>query len=82
MVLRLDDTHLQFRDQVRKLGVLLDLSLSWESQIAAMSRSAFNQLRLITQCCPYLDKDSFRTLVHSPVISHIDCCNALMSGFP
>ena len=63
MVSRLDGTLLQFRDQVHNLGVFVDPSLSWESQIAAMSRSPFNQLRLITQLRSYLDEDSLRTLM-------------------
>ena len=37
VVTRLDGTALPFRDQVCNLGVLLDLALSWESQIVAVS---------------------------------------------
>ena len=39
---RLDGVDLPLRDQVQNLGVILDLSVSWDSQVAAMSGSVFN----------------------------------------
>lgn len=44
------------KDQVLTLGVLLDTPFSMEAQIFRMARSAFWQLLLITQVCPYLDR--------------------------
>ena len=82
MVPKLDDTLLQFRDQVRNFGILLDPALSQESHIAIVSRSTFNQIRLIAQLHPYLDEDSLRTLVQALVISQTDYCSALHVGLP
>ena len=66
VVSRLDGAPLQCRGQAQNLGILLDPYLSWESQIAAVSRSAFNQLRLIVHLRPYLDEDSLRTFAAGP----------------
>lgn len=80
------DSVLPFRDQVHNLGVLMDLSPSWGSQIAVMSRAAFNQMRCIAQFHPFLNKVSLRTLVHARVISHINyyktLCGASLEIFP
>ena len=62
--------------------MLLDPALSWDPQIAAVSRAAFNQLRLISQFCPYLDKGALRMLVYTLVISRINYCNAVYVGLP
>ena len=61
---------------MHKLDILLDPALSWDSQIAAVSRSAFTQCMVITQPRPYL----VRTLAQALVISRIDYCNALYMG--
>lgn len=64
------------------LDILLELTLSWVSQIVAMSRSAFNQLRLIAQFRSYLDKGFLRDLVQALVIFLINYCNAIYMGLP
>ncbi|KAF7246231.1 Transcription initiation factor TFIID subunit 4B [Varanus komodoensis] len=68
--------------KVRSLGVLLDLELSLEAQVTAAARSAFLQLRLIHQLCPYLEYDCLATVTHALVTSHLDFCNALYVGLP
>ena len=70
------------KDQIHKLGVLLDSALSTEKQISAMARSAFLNLQQIAQFWPYLDRKSLMTLIHSLLISRINCCNALCVGLP
>ena len=82
LISRLDGSALWFRYQVCTLGILLDPALCWESQVATMSRSAFHQLRLIAQLCPYLDERSVRTLMQALVISGIDYCNVHYMGLP
>lgn len=49
---KVDGVTLHLRDQVQNLGVH-GSSSSWESDIVTVTRSVFNQLRLITQLCPY-----------------------------
>lgn len=52
---RLDGTDLLLSDRVWNLEALLDPAIFWDSQVAAGSKSAFNQLRLIAQLCTYLN---------------------------
>ena len=44
--------------------------------------SAFHQLRLVAQLCPYLDRDNLASVVHALVTSKLDYCNALYVGLP
>lgn len=52
---RLDGVILQHNDCIHNMCVLLDLVLSMEHQIPAVSRSTFHQLSLIAQLYSYLD---------------------------
>lgn len=61
--------------------MLLDPTLSWDSQIVTMSRLAFNQFRLIALLCPYLDKVAFRMFMHCSSWSRINYCNTIYLGF-
>ncbi|KAF7247742.1 thiamine pyrophosphokinase 1 [Varanus komodoensis] len=78
----LNGVALPLRDKVRSLGVLLDPELSLEAQVTAAARSAFLQLRLIHQLCPYLEYDCLATVTHALVTSRLDFCNALYVGLP
>ena len=78
----LDSVVHLFRDQAHNLDIFLYLAVSWYSQTASIFRSAFNQLRLITQLCPYSDKGLLRTLVHALAISQINYCNAVYVVHP
>ena len=71
IISRLGSIVLLFRGQVHNLSLLLDPTLSYDSQVADMSRSTFNQLRLIAQIHPYLDEGSLRMLMQTLVISWI-----------
>ncbi|KAF7243586.1 putative RNA-directed DNA polymerase from transposon BS, partial [Varanus komodoensis] len=78
----LNGVALPLRDKVRSLGVLLDPELSLEAQVTAVARSAFFQLWLIHQLCPYLEYDCLVTVTHALVTSHLYFCNALYVGLP
>ena len=82
IVPRLDGIVLPLRTKFLEFGILLDLALSGNSQIAAMSRSTFDQLQLIVQLHPFLENGSLRTLVQALVISQINYCNALYRRLP
>ncbi|KAF7250783.1 Cullin-5 [Varanus komodoensis] len=73
---------LPLRDKVRSLGVLLDPELSLETQVTAVARSAFLQLRLIHQLRPYLEYNCLVTVTHALVTFRLDFCNALYVGLP
>ncbi|KAF7249404.1 5-hydroxytryptamine receptor 4, partial [Varanus komodoensis] len=78
----LNGVALLLRDRVRSLGVLLDPELSLEAQVTAVARSAFLQLQLIHQLCPFLENDCLATVIHALVTSRLDFCNALYVGLP
>ncbi|KAF7245550.1 hypothetical protein EYD10_08337 [Varanus komodoensis] len=78
----LNRVALPLRDKVRSMGVLLDPELSLEAQLTAVARSAFFQLRLIHQLCPYLENDCLVTVTHMLVTSRLDFCNTLYVGLP
>ncbi|KAF7236187.1 putative RNA-directed DNA polymerase from transposon BS [Varanus komodoensis] len=80
--LALNGVALPLRDKVCSLGVLLDPELSLEAQVTAVARSAFLQLQLINQLCPYLEYDCLATVTHALVTSRLDFCNALYVGLP
>ncbi|KAF7254666.1 Gastrin-releasing peptide receptor [Varanus komodoensis] len=64
------------------IRVLLDPELSLEAQVTAVARSAFLQLQLIHQLCPFLENDCLVTVTHVLVTSRLDFCNALFLGLP
>ncbi|KAF7244380.1 putative RNA-directed DNA polymerase from transposon BS [Varanus komodoensis] len=78
----LNGVALPLRDKVRSLGVLLDPELSLEAQVTAVARSAFLQLWLIHQLCPYLEYNCLVTVTHALVTSRLDFCNTLYVGLP
>ncbi|XP_058013047.1 uncharacterized protein LOC131185023 [Ahaetulla prasina] len=69
-------------ERVRNLGVLLDGRLSFDDHVAAVSRRAFHQVRLVRQLRPFLDRDALCTVTHALVMSRLDYCNALYMGLP
>ncbi|KAF7237070.1 Semaphorin-4D [Varanus komodoensis] len=71
-----------FYDSIHTLGLVLDPELPLESQVTAVARSAFLQLRLVYQLCPYLDEHCLATVTHALVTSRMDYCNALYLGLP
>ncbi|KAF7234544.1 hypothetical protein EYD10_18427 [Varanus komodoensis] len=56
---------LPLRDRVHSLGMLLDSELSLEAQVTAVATSAFLQLRLIHQLCPFLENDYMAKVTHA-----------------
>ncbi|XP_061489769.1 uncharacterized protein LOC133387924 [Rhineura floridana] len=78
----LNGVRLPLKDQVRSLGVILDSQLSMEAQISAVSWAAWYQLHLIQKLRPYLPVHLLPQVVHAPVSSRLDYCNALYVGLP
>ncbi|KAF7250284.1 Band 4.1-like protein 4A [Varanus komodoensis] len=71
-----------YADRVCSLGVLLDPELLLDTQVTAVARSAFHQLQLIHQLCPYLEDNCLATVTHALVTSRLDFCNMLYVGLP
>jgi len=65
---------------VRNLGVMFDSSLSFQSHINSLTKSAFFHLRRIVQLRPFISANDAKTLIHAFVSSRLDYCNALFIG--
>ena len=78
----LDRVTLPLKTQVHSLGVLLNSALSLDTEVSAVARSAFAQLKLVRQLCPFLEMLDLATVTHALVTSQLDCCNTLYVGLP
>ena len=83
------DSSIYFRDiklsnteSARNLGVTFDSSLTFNSHIASVCRSAFFFIRQLRQLRSSLDFDSSVILANSIIHTKLDYCNSLFSGLP
>ena len=71
----LDEVTLPLKTHVCSLCVLLDSSLSLDAQVLAVARSAFAQLKLVSQLHLFLEMSDLATVAHALVTSRLDYCN-------
>ncbi|XP_067665016.1 uncharacterized protein [Haliotis asinina] len=69
-------------DKARNLGFIFDSSLRAESQVSKVCKTAFYNIRNISQVRRFLNVEFAATLVQSCVLSHLDYFNALLYGIP
>lgn len=62
--------------------VLVDPGLLLDKQMAAVAKSAFYQLQLISQLQPFLNRKVPATVVHGLITSRLDYCNVGYMGLP
>ncbi|KAI2646354.1 putative RNA-directed DNA polymerase from transposon BS [Labeo rohita] len=75
-------SHIKTSTSVKNLGVILDSTLSFQSHIKSVTKSAFFHLRRIAQLRPFISTKDAETVIHAFVSSRIDFCNALFIGLP
>ena len=68
--------------EVRNLGVIFDPSLSFQSHIKSVTKSAFHHLKNISRLRSSLSDSVTETLIHAFVTSRLDYCNGVLSGVP
>ena len=69
IVLLVDGVSICPSPEVRNLGVILDSTLSFQSHIKSMTKSAFFHLRNISRLRPYLSDSVTETLIHAFISS-------------
>ena len=67
---------------VKNLGCLLDSSLTFESHIKLVTKTAFYHLRNIARLRPMLSDTDAKMLINAFIFSRIDYCNSLFYGLP
>ncbi|KAK7112250.1 hypothetical protein V1264_011729 [Littorina saxatilis] len=80
--LTLSDTTVTFSTKVKNLGVHLDSNLSMDAHINSLCRTAFLEMRRISQIRHLLSLDATKTLVSAFILSRLDYCNSLLAGLP
>lgn len=73
----LADSVLEFTEQERDLGVIIDSKLSFEAHMMEKAKKANRILGLIRHTFDYLDKSTFLQLYKSLVRPHLEYCNSV-----
>ena len=79
--INLEDSDIKFANTVRKLGVCLDPTLSFQQQIS-VCRICYLELRRISAICHYMSEDVTKKLLCAFVLSRLDYCNSPLAGCP
>lgn len=72
----------QLTFEVKNLGFYLDSSLKLTKQINATVRASFYHLRRLAKVKPFLNRNSFETIIHAFISTQLDYCNSLYVGLP
>ena len=81
-VLHVGDHLINPSISVRNLGSVFDNSLSMDSHITQVCKTAFYHIHNIRKISKYLSRESLKTLVHAFITSRLDYCNSLFYGLP
>ena len=79
---QLGTSLIQTSTTVRNLGVVLDHTLSFQTQISSICRACYLELRRISSVRHLLSEEATKTLVSAFILSRLDYCNSLLAGCP
>ena len=82
LLLDVDGSSISPSREVRNLGIILDSTLSYQSHIKSITKSAFFHLKNISRLRPSLSDSVAEMLVHAFVTSRLDYCNGVLFGTP
>ena len=71
---------IRFVKQAKNLGIIIDESLSFETEINQVVKSCFIVIKKIAAIKSFLSYDQLRTIICACVFSKLDHCNALYYG--
>ena len=80
--IHIGDTDILFSLQAKHLGVTLTNNLSMQKHVTNICRSAYIEIRRISNIRHYLTIDATNTVLCAFVLSKSDYCNSLLSGSP
>ena len=67
---------------MRSLGVIIDSAFSFSDHVTRLVNTCFYQLRQIRSVRRSLTKDSAHAIIRALILSRLNYCNSLLSGFP
>lgn len=82
LTITLDGCKISQSPTVKNLGVIFDPSLSFQTHIKAITKTAFFHLCNISKIRPILTMTDAEILIHAFVSSRSDYCNVLFSSLP
>ena len=78
----LSNTDAEFSGTVCNHGFIFDSNLSVKQPIIKMCKPAYIEIRCTSSIHQHLTEAAAKTLVNSCILSRLDCCNSLPTGYP
>ncbi|KAM9394932.1 cGMP-dependent protein kinase 2-like isoform 3-T5 [Salvelinus alpinus] len=82
LAITVDNSIVSSSQSAKNLGVILDNTLSFSTNIKAVTRSCRFMLYNIRRVRPCLTQEAAQVLIQALVISRLDYCNSLLAGLP
>ncbi|XP_064790569.1 uncharacterized protein LOC135512452 isoform X1 [Oncorhynchus masou masou] len=82
LAITVDNSIVSSSQSAENLGVILDNTLSFSTNIMAVARSCRFMLYNIRRVRPCLTQEAAQVLIQALVISRLDYCNSLLAGLP
>ncbi|KAM9443231.1 uncharacterized protein ACWYII_014885 [Salvelinus alpinus] len=82
LAITVDNSIVSSSQSAKNLGVILDNTLSFSTNIKAVARSCRFMLYNIRRVRPCLTQEAAQVLIQALVISRLDYCNSLLAGLP